>query len=85
MIAQTSPHAEFVKAKPPTAMTGATVPAALTAEFEGRLNALDWTALERTLDERGYATIPALLAPARCAELAAMYDERERFRSRVVH
>jgi len=64
-------------------MTGAPVPA-LTAEFERRLGALDWTALERTLDERGYATIPALLAPARCAELAGMYDERERFRSRVV-
>ncbi|HEY2525547.1 MAG TPA: 2OG-Fe(II) oxygenase [Candidatus Binataceae bacterium] len=64
-------------------MTGAAFPA-LSAEFERRLGALDWTALERTLDERGYATIPALLAPARCAELAATYDERERFRSRVV-
>jgi len=64
-------------------MTGEAVPA-LTAEFERRLNALDWAALERTLDEHGYATIPALLAPARCAGIAAMYDERERFRSRVV-
>jgi uncharacterized protein len=83
MIVQTALHAEFVKAKTTTAMAGAAIPA-LTAEFERRLNALDWAALERALDERGYATIPALLAPARCAEIAAMYDERERFRSRVV-
>jgi hypothetical protein len=83
MVVQTALHVEFVKAKATTAMTGAAVPA-LTAEFEHRLNALDWTTLERALDERGYATIPALLAPARCAELVAMYDERERFRSRVV-
>ena len=57
---------------------------ALTAEFERRLAALDWNAIARSLDERGYATIPALITAARCAELAAMYDERERFRSRVV-
>ncbi len=59
-------------------------PSALAAEFERRLNALQWDAIERSLDERGYATIPTLLAPAQCTELAAIYDERERFRSRVV-
>ena len=59
-------------------------PPALAAEFERRLSALQWDAIERSLDERGYATIPALLAPAQCIELAATYDERERFRSRVV-
>ncbi len=59
-------------------------PSALAAEFERRLNALQWDAIERSLDERGYATIPALLASAQCTELAAIYDERERFRSRVV-
>jgi len=64
-------------------MTGA-APSALRAEFERPLAALDWNAIASSLDERGYATIPALLTPARCAELAAMYDERERFRSRVV-
>ena len=56
----------------------------LTAEFERRLQALDWSAASRSLEERGYTTIPALLAPAQCAGLSAMYDERERFRSRVV-
>ncbi len=54
------------------------------AEFERRLAALDWRAAAQSLDEHGYATIPALITPAQCAELSAMYDERERFRSRVV-
>ncbi|HLJ42684.1 MAG TPA: 2OG-Fe(II) oxygenase [Candidatus Binataceae bacterium] len=59
-------------------------PSALATQFERRLNALQWDAIERSLDERGYAMIPALLAPAQCTGLAALYDERERFRSRVV-
>ena len=58
--------------------------ASLTAEFERRLRALDWSAAERSLDERGYTTIPALLTPAQCAGLSSMYDQREHFRSRVV-
>jgi hypothetical protein len=59
-------------------------PRALTAEFERRMATVDWSAAAQSLDEHGYATIPALIAPAQCAGLAAMYDERERFRSRVV-
>jgi hypothetical protein len=74
---------DFVRIKVASKITGA-APSALTAEFERRLAALDWNAIARSLDERGYATIPALLTPARCAELAAIYDERGRFRSRVV-
>jgi hypothetical protein len=66
------------------ACTALTDESKLTAEFERRLEALDWSAAARSLDERGYTTIPALLAPAQCAGLAAMYEERERFRSRVV-
>ncbi len=61
-----------------------TTAASLAAELERRLKALDWDAAGRSLDERGYTTIPALLTPAQCAALSAMYDERERFRSRVV-
>jgi uncharacterized protein len=74
---------DFVSTKVASKMNGAPLPA-LAVEFERRLAALDWSAMARSLDERGYATIAALLAPARCAELAAMYEERERFRSRVV-
>jgi hypothetical protein len=57
---------------------------ALTTEFERRLAAVDWYAAEQSLDEHGCATIPALIAPAQCTALTAMYDERERFRSCVV-
>lgn len=57
---------------------------ALNVEVARRLAGADWTRAARALDEHGYATIPALLTPAECAELAAMYDQRERFRSRVV-
>jgi uncharacterized protein len=64
--------------------TGDTAGRALTAEIERRLAAADWTRIAESLDERGYATIAALLEPAECAELAGMYEERDRFRSRVV-
>jgi hypothetical protein len=37
-----------------------------------------------TLAEQGFTTIPALIAPDDCARLAALYDESEHFRSRVV-
>jgi hypothetical protein len=35
------------------------------------------------LDERGYATFP-LLSPSDCAALAALYEQAESFRSRIV-
>jgi hypothetical protein len=56
----------------------------LMVEIERRLGAADWVSAARALDEHGYVTIPALLTPKECAELAAIYDEPERFRSRVV-
>ena len=86
ILRKTSGHLEFVRTKVATKLTDATRTAelALTTEFERRLEALDWRALERSLDECGYATIPALITAAQCAGLSAMYEERERFRSRVV-
>jgi uncharacterized protein len=59
-------------------------PAELTVENDRRLQSVDWTRLGESLDERGYATIPALLTPGECADLAAMYDDRQHFRSRIV-
>jgi len=47
-----------------------------------RLSGLDWPALERMLDERGYARA-ALLGGRECAELIALYSEQQRFRSHV--
>jgi hypothetical protein len=49
-----------------------------------RLCAIDWPDIERSLDEFGYAIIPALLAAAQCRELAALYGDDSRFRSRIV-
>jgi hypothetical protein len=36
------------------------------------------------LDRDGYAVLPGLLSAAECRELAALYDNRDAFRSRVV-
>jgi hypothetical protein len=49
-----------------------------------RIERLDWAALRASIDERGYATTPALLTPGECRELIALYDRREVFRNRVV-
>jgi uncharacterized protein len=48
-----------------------------------RLARLDWAAIGASLDEWGHARTPALLTPAECAELRALYTEETRFRSRV--
>jgi hypothetical protein len=43
----------------------------------------DWTAITTALHERGYATTPAVLTPAQCDRLVALYDEPEHWRSHV--
>jgi hypothetical protein len=48
------------------------------------LDRLDWAALQERLDVDGVATTPPLLSPGQCAEVVAMFDEDERFRSTVV-
>jgi len=45
---------------------------------------IDWPGIAASLDERGYATIPGLIDPAACGNLAGLYDDEARFRSRVV-
>ncbi|HLI11260.1 MAG TPA: 2OG-Fe(II) oxygenase [Alphaproteobacteria bacterium] len=59
----------------------ATIP---PAEVRDRLAEIDWDAVAGALDARGYATLPALLNPEICRELAALYETEDRFRSRVV-
>ena len=49
-----------------------------------RLGAVDWEAAAASLDARGYATVPGLLSPRECRELAALYADDAAFRSRVV-
>ena len=48
-----------------------------------RLDALDWSAIERSIWEYGYAKTPPVLTPGECADLAAVYDDESRFRSRI--
>jgi hypothetical protein len=52
-------------------------------DVAARLAALDWTAIEESLGRHGYAKTPPVLTGDECAALIAMYEERERFRSRV--
>ena len=55
---------------------------ALSLEY--RVRAVDWTAATATLDERGFAVVPRLLAAPECRRLVRTYDDVDRFRSRVV-
>ncbi len=48
------------------------------------LSQIDWQRVEVDLDAWGAARLPGLLDPAACAELAALYERAELFRSRVV-
>jgi uncharacterized protein len=54
------------------------------ASIDARVAALDWQRIERELDDRGYALTGSILATGECEELIAIYDDRERFRSRIV-
>jgi uncharacterized protein len=49
-----------------------------------RLASHDWTDVAVALDAKGWAIVPALLAPPECAALARLYRADEGFRSRVV-
>lgn len=49
-----------------------------------RIAGSDAAQLAASLDERGYATLPALLDAEQCRALAALYAEEGAFRSRVV-
>jgi hypothetical protein len=44
----------------------------------------DWAAVESSLNDGGYALMPAMLTSAQCAELVAMYTSDTLFRSRIV-
>lgn len=49
-----------------------------------RIDALDWAAVDTSLDRHGCAVIPGMLPPADCRALAGLYDRDSRYRSRVV-
>ena len=48
-----------------------------------QLAAADWAAIAGGLDASGCAVTPPLLAPGQCGELAALYDQPDRFRATI--
>ena len=57
---------------------------AVASALAARLAGLDAAHLAQSLDDESCALLPALLSPAECAALAALYDADDRFRSRVI-
>jgi hypothetical protein len=49
-----------------------------------RVAGLDWAAIARSIDDRGFATTGPVLSADECAALADGYDDNTLFRSRVV-
>jgi uncharacterized protein len=49
-----------------------------------RVAAADWAAVANGLDERGWATVPALLTGTECREIEALYADEAAFRRRIV-
>jgi hypothetical protein len=62
-----------------TEMTGVTGTTGMT----DRLAAVDWGAVESSLDIQGFATLPQVLTSADCDSLGALYADAARFRQRV--
>jgi uncharacterized protein len=58
--------------------------AAAAGSPDQRVDALDWQRVAEELDEQGCAVLEALLTPQECRAMASLYDDDERFRSRVV-
>jgi hypothetical protein len=52
-------------------------------KFAKRVAKADWTAVAAEVDEHGCAALPALLTPKECAEIAAVYDQPDRFRATI--
>lgn len=59
-----------------------TVPTNDPATIIERIHRLDWEALGRELDERGFAIAPRVLTAGECGELAALFDG-DGFRSTI--
>jgi hypothetical protein len=49
-----------------------------------RVEAIDWTHIGEELDTHGCAVIERLLTPQQCTDLATLYPDDVRFRSRIV-
>ena len=50
---------------------------------ERRIGEYDWATIGADLDAFGCATLPKLLAPQECDDIAALYPHEEHFRSHI--
>jgi hypothetical protein len=55
-----------------------------TADADDRLRQIDWTRVQDELDGSGAAVLERLLTANECDEIAALYTDESRFRSRIV-
>ncbi|MCS3903607.1 hypothetical protein J2T55_001636 [Methylohalomonas lacus] len=53
-------------------------------DVAGRIAAYNWQVLTDELNDHGNAVLPGLLSQRECRELAALYEDSQRFRSRIV-
>ena len=65
-------------------MTSAQTLSGTPATATGRIGRCDWSVVEEDLNAYGCAALPGLLRADECRAVAGLYDEGERFRSRVV-
>jgi hypothetical protein len=65
-------------------MSSPALPFAPSPAGDPRLGRCSWPDVYAHLDDGGWAMLPALLDPSECADLAALYDDDTRFRSRIV-
>jgi uncharacterized protein len=56
----------------------------MPSDLRARVADVDWDAVERSLDDNGYARTGRLLTAAECRDLSGLYDDGRRFRSRVL-
>ena len=55
----------------------------IAADIRTRLSSVGWDELAGDLDAQGNAIVERLLTPAQCLSVAALYEEDERFRSKI--
>ena len=55
----------------------------MSNDLIARIERIEWRTVEASLDAQGFAPIPPLLKADECRELAALYQDDARFRSRI--
>lgn len=60
------------------------IPASADISAEARVTAYDWHSLAKELDSYGCAVLPGLLSPDECRAIAALYSDKNHFRSHII-